>query len=79
MNNKNNSSKNPIPLEKEIWAKIRCWQLMNGVSDYHLADSLKVVERTLRNYDRNAGNLTLEKIGNFLKYAGIDINELLHI
>lgn len=68
-----------VSLQRKIWAKIRCWQSMNEVSDNQLASSLTVAERTLRNYDKDAGKLSLEKVDNFLNFFGIEITDLLNL
>ena len=66
-----------ISLYKKVWCKIRYWQSLKDVSDTELAVYLKVCERTLRDYDKNAGNITLDKIDNFLFLNGIELDELL--
>lgn len=68
-----------ISLYKKIWCKIRYWQSLNDVSDCELAAYLKVCERTLRDYDKNASNITLEKIDNFLVVNSMELDELLAI
>jgi len=70
--------KSKFKLERVIWSKIRWWQMLNGISDIQLANSLKVTERTISNYDKDASNLTLDKIDGFLNNAGISISELLN-
>lgn len=52
---------------------------MNELSDKQLASSLTVAERTLRNYDKDAGKLSLEKVDNFLNFFGIEITDLLNL
>lgn len=71
-------NKRNFKLERIIWSKIRWWQMLNGISDIQLANSLKVTERTICNYDKDASNLTLDKIDGFLEHAGISIGELLN-
>lgn len=71
--------KSRISLQRKIWAKIRCWQSMYNLSDMQLASALTVAERTLRNYDKDAGSLSLEKIDNFLSFFGIEIDDLLRL
>lgn len=71
--------KSRISLQRKIWAKIRCWQSMYNLSDTQLASALTVAERTLRNYDKDAGSLSLEKIDNFLSFFGIEIDDLLRL
>ena len=65
-----------IPLYKKIWCKIRYWQSLNDVSDSDLATILNVCERTLREYDKNAQNITLEKLDRFLYANNMNLNEL---
>ncbi len=66
-----------ISLYKKIWCKIRYWQSIYDVSDIELATCLQVCERTLREYDKNAYNITLGKIDNFLVVNKIELDELL--
>ncbi|MBR0485027.1 MAG: hypothetical protein IJJ69_09655 [Oscillospiraceae bacterium] len=66
-----------IALYKKIWCKIRYWQNISDVTDSELAAYMQVAERTLKDYDRNAKNITLEKIDNFLYMNGMELTELL--
>lgn len=66
-----------IAIYKKIWCKIRYWQNLKDVSDTELAAYLRVCERTLRDYDKNARNITLEKIDNFLIVNSMELDELL--
>ncbi len=66
-----------ITLYKKIWCKIRYWQSVNDVSDNELAAYMRVAERTLKDYDKNAKNITLEKIDNFLYINHMELNDLL--
>ena len=66
-----------ITIYKKIWCKIRYWQNLKDVSDTELAAYLRVCERTLRDYDKNARNITLEKIENFLTVNSMELDELL--
>ncbi len=66
-----------ITLYKRVWCKIRYWQNLRDVSDSELAAYLNVCERTLRDYDKNARSLTLEKIDNFLVVNSMELHELL--
>ena len=68
-----------ITLYKKIWCKIRYWQNLKDVSDSELAAYLQVCERTLRDYDKNARNITLEKVDNFLNVNSMELNELLSL
>ncbi len=68
-----------ITLYKKIWCKIRYWQNLKDVSDSELAAYLQVCERTLRDYDKNARNITLEKVDNFLTVNSMELNELLSL
>lgn len=67
-----------ITLYKQIWARIRYWQNLRDVSDAELANALQVCERTLRDYDKNARCLTLERVDNFLTANNLILEELLH-
>ncbi len=66
-----------ITIYKKIWCKIRYWQSLKDVSDSELAAYLQVCERTLRDYDKNARNITLEKVDNFLVVNSMELDELL--
>ena len=66
-----------ISIYKKIWCKIRYWQSLKEVSDSELAAYLQVCERTLRDYDKSARNITLEKIDNFLVVNSMELDELL--
>lgn len=68
-----------ITLYKKIWCKIRYWQNLKDVSDSELAAYLQVCERTLRDYDKNARSITLEKVDNFLNVNSMELNELLSL
>lgn len=65
-----------IALYKKIWCKIRYWQSLKDVSDSELANYLQVGERTLHEYDKNAKNITLEKIDNFLYVNNMELADL---
>ena len=66
-----------ITIYKKIWCKLRYWQSLKDVSDSELAAYLQVCERTLRDYDKNARNITLEKVDNFLAVNSMELDELL--
>ena len=66
-----------ITLYKKVWCKIRYWQNLRDITDSELAAALQVGERTLHEYDKNAKNITLEKIDNFLDVNKMELNELL--
>ncbi len=66
-----------IALYKLIWVKIRCWQSLQDVSDSDLAFILQISERTLKDYDKNAGNVTLEKLDRFLYANHMDLQQLI--
>lgn len=51
-----------IAIYKKIWCKIRYWQSIREVTDTELAAFLQIGERTLKEYDKSAKNVTLEKI-----------------
>jgi len=61
-----------ITLYKRIWCKIRYWQNLRDVTDTELGSYLQVGERTLREYDKSAQHVTLEKIDNLLSVTGKD-------
>ncbi len=62
---------------KIIWCKIRYWQSLRDISDSDLAAYMHVGERTLKDYDKNAKNITLEKIDNFLYVNNMELSDLL--
>ena len=66
-----------ITLYKKLWCKIRYWQSLQDVSDKELAEYLQVGERTLKEYDKSAKHITLEKIDNLLSINKMELNELL--
>ena len=53
------------------------YQHLHDISNERLANILTVGERTLRDYDRKADKITLDKIDNFLCYCGVSITELM--
>lgn len=65
-----------IALYKKIWCKIRYWQSLKDIPDSELANYLQVGERTLHEYDKNAKNITLEKIDNFLYVNNMELSDL---
>lgn len=68
-----------IPLYKRIWCKIRYWQSLRDISDAELAGYLQVGERTLREYDKSAQHITLEKVDNFLYLTGLELSDLISL
>ena len=66
-----------ITLYKRIWCKVRYWQNLRDVSDAELASYLKVGERTLREYDKSAENITLGRVDNLLYVTGMEFNDLM--
>lgn len=68
---------NRISLYKKIWCKIRYWQSLRDVSNTELAAYLQVSERTLHEYDKNAKNITLEKVDNFLYINNMELADLM--
>lgn len=71
------NSKNDVALHKKVWCKIRYYQQLHDLSNKDLAAFIGVSERTLLEYDKNAANITLGKIENFLKSENLELNELL--
>ena len=68
-----------IELFKLHWCKIRFWKSLRDVSDSELADDPGVGERTMKDYDHCAKNITLEKLDNFLFLNGMTLNDLLEM
>ncbi|WP_019679410.1 hypothetical protein [Ruminococcus flavefaciens] len=67
-----------ISFYQGMWTKIREWQKCYNVSDNKLAADLRVSERTLKEYDKSAHSLTLEKVDNLLVAERISLNEILY-
>lgn len=65
------------PIQKLIWCKIRYYQQLNDISNDELAAYIGVCGRTLTEYDKNAENITLGKIENFLRSENISLEDLL--
>lgn len=68
-----------IELFKLIWCKIRFWQSLRDIPDSDLASDLGVGERTLKDYDHCAKNITLEKLDSFLYLNNMSILDLLEM
>ena len=68
-----------IGLDKMIWCKIRYYQQLYEVSDDDLATRLGVCVRTLSNYDKDAKNLTIGNIDNFLNLTSMTLQELMNL
>ncbi len=58
-----------IPSYDRLWNSIRKWQRNTGTTTSELARMLGISERTLRDYDKSARTMTLEKLTNFLNYV----------
>ena len=67
-----------ITLHKKIWCKIRYYQQLNNIDNEALALALNVHERTLREYDKNAANVTMGQIDSFLFVNNITLDNLLN-
>ena len=70
-------SKNKIALHKLLWCKIRLYQQLHDLTNQDLAAFIGVSERTLLEYDKDAKNITLGKLENFLLSEGLELDELL--
>ena len=68
-----------ITLYKRIWARIRYWQNLRDISDSELAACLQISDRTLKEYDRSAQHITLEKLDNFLYVNDMEFNDLMSL
>ena len=66
-----------ISLYKKVWCKIRYWQSLKDIPDNDLAVFLQVGVRTLKEYDKCAKHITLEKLDNFLYVHNMELAELL--
>ena len=66
-----------ISLYKKVWCKIRYWQSLRDVTDEELSKYLQVGVRTLKEYDKCAKHITLEKLDNFLYVNNMELAELL--
>lgn len=67
-----------ITLHRKVWCKIRFWQKLNNASDETLARYLDMSVRSLREYDNDAGNLSLERIESFMSATGLTLEDLTH-
>lgn len=65
-----------IPLHRRMWLKIRLWQKLNEASDETLARYLDLSPRTLREYDTDAGSLSLKRLESFMSATGLTLDEL---
>ena len=68
-----------ITLQKQTWCKIRYWQQLNDVTESELATYLNVAERTLKEYDKDASNVTLAKINQLLDMNDMTIHDLFNV
>lgn len=68
-----------ITLQKQTWCKIRYWQQLNDVTESELATYLNVAERTLKEYDKDASNVTLAKIDQLLYMNDMTIHDLFNV
>lgn len=72
--------KAPEPkIHQYIWLKIRFWQQLNLVTDEILASFIGISTRTIRDYDKNAFNLPLGKLDNFLSATGLTLEQLMSL
>lgn len=72
--------KAPEPkIHQYIWLKIRFWQQLNLVTDEILASFIGISPRTIRDYDKNAFNLPLGKLDNFLAASGLSLEQLMSL
>lgn len=53
--------------------------MLYDVSDEELSVTLGVVERTMKEYDKDSKNITLDKIEKFLVASGMSLDQLLQI
>ena len=59
-----------LPIYDLLWISIRKWQRDTGTSNTELARILSISQRTLRDYDKSARTMSLEKLSNFLEIIG---------
>ena len=64
-------------LSRVIWCKIRYYQQLHKISNESLAEKLDIKPRTLTAYDRNAENIRLGQLEQFLNSYAITLDELL--
>ena len=57
-----------LPIYDRLWISIRKWQRDTGTSNTELARILGISERTLRDYDKSARTMPLEKLTKFIDY-----------
>lgn len=68
-----------IPLQKEIWYKVRYWQNINDVSDKDLAEYLGCSECTLHNYGAASSPVTLKTVNTFLYVIDMTFLEFMSV
>ncbi|SDB24887.1 hypothetical protein SAMN02910317_01198 [Ruminococcaceae bacterium FB2012] len=67
-----------IPLHRKIWLKMRLWQQLNDASDETFARYLNLSVRTLREYDNDSSNLSLERLENFMSCTDLTLDQLIN-
>lgn len=55
------------------------WQSLKDVTDTEFATYLQVSERTLHEYNKNAKNITLEKVDCFLYMNDMELADLMSL
>ena len=65
-----------ITLQKKIWCKIRYYQQLHDISDTDLASSMGISIRTLKEYDKDASPISLQKLDIFLYLYNLTLSEL---
>lgn len=68
-----------VRTEQRIWGKIRYCQHIKGMSDNQLAQYMGINARTLKEYDKDAKNVTLGKVDKFLIAINWTIDNLLEL
>lgn len=66
-----------VSLSKQIWCKIRYFQLLKDIPKEKLAQELNVHPRTLANYENKPENITLSQIDSFLTANDLKLEDLI--
>ena len=66
-----------VALDRKIWAKMRYYKTILGISDETFSEQLEVCDKTIHTYDKDASNMRLQQIESFLKKNDLNIEDLI--
>ena len=66
-----------IAVGKYLWCKIRYYQNIHDIPDDALARKMRVSDRTLKQYDKDASCITFGQLDTFLQTNNLTIEELI--